>query len=401
MEKKKTTNAKKATTKKVVKKETAKKQVKNTKESKKPVAKEKIKDVVLEERLKKQKKQGFKTWFTNLSLNQTIIGCTIVILILLIVLIAVSVRNTKLKNGDEIVVKVNGKTVTAEELYTKLKATNGRSVAIDQIDDYIINKEYKTTDAMRTQAETSMKNYKSQYGTQYNSMLSYYGVSTDAEFKELLIKQTKLSKITDDYIKANLTEREKKAYYESNIVGDIRASHILISFNYASDATDDEKTKAEAAAKTKAEEVITKLKNGGDFAKLAKEYSDDSGTKSNGGDLGYFNKGQMESAFETAVYALDLNEYTKEPVKTSYGYHIIMKTGQKDKPSYKDSKEKIVEGLVTEKESDTTLYYKAMAALRKKYKMVIKDKTIKSDYDAYNQKNFTTTTTTTTTTSSN
>src|SRR5574344_2649085 len=113
MEKKKTTNAKKATTKKVVKKETAKKQVKNTKESKKPVAKEKIKDVVLEERLKKQKKQGFKTWFTNLSLNQTIIGCTIVILILLIVLIVVSVRNTKLKNGDEIVVKVNGKTVNA------------------------------------------------------------------------------------------------------------------------------------------------------------------------------------------------------------------------------------------------------------------------------------------------
>ena len=109
----------------------------------------------------------------------------------------------------------------------------------------------------------------------------------------------------------------------------------------------------------------------------------------------------MLEEFEKAAYKLNVNEYTLEPVKTTYGYHIIMKTGEKKKPSYKKSKETIIEKLVDEKKTnDSTISVKAMVNLREKYNIKIKDKTIKSDYDNY-IKESTTTTTTTTTSSSN
>ena len=81
----------------------------------------------------------------------------------------------------------------------------------------------------------------------------------------------------------------------------------------------------------KLKDLIKKLNDGEDFATLAKENSDDTGSAANGGDLGYFNKGEMVKEFEDAAYNLKVNEYTKEPVKTTYGYHIILKTGEKDK----------------------------------------------------------------------
>lgn len=396
---KKENTAKKTETKKTtVKKATTKKPVKKA-EPKKEVKKEvKVVDTHEIKKNKTKKECKLVTWFNSLTLEQIIIGCTIIIAILLIVLISVSTKNTKTKNGDDIVISVDGKTITANELYKELKEQGGQTVAINLIDEYILNKEYKTTDEMKKAAESTIENYKNTYGDNYESFLEYNGIKNDAALKELLIKNSKLNNVTEDYIKENLTEKEMKKYYEENIFGDIEAKHILISTELDEDATDEEKEAKDKEAKAKAEEIIKKLKNGEDFSKLAKEYSDDEGSKENNGSLGYFNTGDMVEEFEKAAYALDVNEYTTEPVKTTYGYHIIMKTGQKEKPSYKKSKDTIKEKLVeTKKEEDSTISVKAMIALRKKYKMTIKDKTVKSDYNAYIK----TATTTTTTTSSN
>lgn len=385
--KKKATNT---TAKKVTKKATVKKA---------EVKEEKVVDTY-EAKLKKEKKDSkLKRWFNNLTLEQIIIGGVVIIAILLIVLIAVSTKNTKTKNGDDIVVSVDGKTITANELYKELKKQNGQTVAINLVDEYILNKEYKTTDEMKKSAESTIETYKNTYGESYESFLQYNGIADDAELKDLLIKNSKLTNVTEDYIKENLTEKEMKTYYDEKIVGDIEAKHILISTETDENASDEEKEAKENEAKTKAEEIIEKLKNGEDFSTLAKEYSDDEGSKENGGDLGYFNTGDMVEEFETAAYKLDVSEYTTEPVKTTYGYHIIMKTGQKDKPSYKKSKDTIKEKLVEQKkEEDSTISVKAMIALRKKYNIKIKDKTIKSEYNSYIKS---ATTTTTTTTSSN
>lgn len=359
-----------------------------------PKKEDKIVDTYEAKRKEEKKKCKLVSWFNNLTLEQIIIGGVIVIAILLIILIGVSTKNTKTKNGNDIVVSVDGKTITANDLYKELKKQSGQSVAINLIDDYILGKEYKTTDDMKKSAQATIDNYKSTYGDSYEQFLQYNGIANDTELKDLLIKNSKLTKVTEDYIKDTLTEKEMKKYYDEKIFGDIEAKHILVSSETDDDATDEEKEAKEKEAKAKAEEIIEKLKNGEDFSKLAKEYSDDEGSKENGGDLGYFNTGDMVEEFETAAYNLDVNAYTTEPVKTTYGYHIIMKTGQKDKPSYKKSKDTIKEKLVEEKkEEDSTISVKAMVALRKKYNIKIKDKTVKSDYNNYIKTATTTTTT--------
>ncbi|MFZ5391176.1 MAG: protein translocase subunit SecD, partial [Patescibacteria group bacterium] len=85
--------------------------------------------------------------------------------------------------------------------------------------------------------------------------------------------------------------------------------------------------KANEEVKTKAEQVLTRVKAGEDFAKLAKEFSEDPGSKDSGGDLGYFGKGIMVPEFEQAVWNLPVNQITDQLVKTQFGYHIIKKTG--------------------------------------------------------------------------
>lgn len=381
---KKTGTAKKSTTKKVnsnkdTKKESKKAPAKNIKAEKVNVTKEVVTKV------EKEKEKGkIAKWFSNLTLDQIVLGGIALIALLLIILIIVASRNTKLPDGDEVVLKVNGKKVTANELYTKLKSQNGRSVAIDMIDSYIIDKEYKTTDEMKNSAKSTIDNYKNTYGDSYESFLAYNGISNDAELKDILIKNSKLTKATEAYVKDNITDAEMKKYYDDSIKGDIKASHILIKFSYNDDATEEEKNANKEETKKKAQELIDRIKNGEDFATLAKEYSEDEGSKSSGGDLGFFNTGSMEENFEKAAYNLDVNEYTKEPVETSYGYHVILKTDEKEKPSYDTSKDIIIDKLINEKmTNDSTVSLKAMANLRKKYNLKIYDKTIKNDYNTY------------------
>ena len=384
---KKTVNSKttKVNTKKAVpkKKEAKKVDTKNT------TVKEDVKvdtKVAKEKKIKRESK--IKRWFNNLSLEQIII-----ISILLIILIGVATKNTKLKNGKDIVIKASGKVITADDLYKELKSQNGRAVAINILDTYILDKEYKTTDEMKESAKATIQNYKNNYKDNYQSFLEYNGIKDDTELKNLLIKNNKLTLATEKYIKDNLTEKEMNDYYETSIVGDIEAKHILIAYEEDEKLTDEENDAKKEEAKKKAEEVIEKLKNGEDFDALAKKYSDDKSNKDNGGSLGYFNKGDMVEAFEEAAYKLEVNTYTTEPVETEYGYHVIMKTGQKDKPSYKKAKKTIIEKLVESKKEDQTMSVKAMDSLRKKYKMNIKDKTVKTDYNSYIKDAVTTTTT--------
>lgn len=92
-----------------------------------------------------------------------------------------------------------------------------------------------------------------------------------------------------------------------------RASHILFMVN---DEKDDAKVKREA------ESVLARIKNGEDFAALAKKYGSDS-TKDNGGDLGWFSKGMMVPEFEDAVFKLEPGQLADDLVQTQYGYHIV------------------------------------------------------------------------------
>ncbi len=95
----------------------------------------------------------------------------------------------------------------------------------------------------------------------------------------------------------------------------LRARHILVA---------DEVT---------AKDLIEKLKNGADFAELAREYSTDTGSGAQGGDLGWFGKNAMVAEFETAAYALENpGDFTLEPVQSQFGYHIIQLMGKMNRP---------------------------------------------------------------------
>lgn len=294
-------------------------------------------------------------------------------------------HETTLKNGEEVVASLNGKKFTAEDLYDKLKSQGGETALVNMIDEYILNKEIKTDEDAETYADSQLESYKTQYknyGMDFEEALNKSGYANEDEFKDSLIIQYKKKAATESYVEDNLTDAEIDKYYEDNIYGDIEAKHILIAPETKDDMSDEEKEEAEKRAKKEAEKLIKKLDKGAKFEDLAKKYSDDSGTASKGGAL-TVTYGEVVDEFWNATNKLEDGKYTSEPVKTEYGYHIIYRESQKEKPKLKDVKDTIVSKLVDEKiDEDSTLETQAMVALREKYKMSIKDSEIENDYNA-------------------
>ena len=194
----------------------------------------------------------------------------------------------------------------------------------------------------------------------------------------------KRQKAVKEHVKDEIKDKEIKKYYEENTQGQVKASHILISIDAKKDASDDEKKAAEDKAKKQAEKVIKELEKGKKFEDLAKKYSSDSATASNGGDLGYFDLNDMVSEFSNAVKELKKDEYTKEPIKTEYGYHIILKKDQKAKPKLKTVKKDIIDKLAEQKlNNDNSLYYTALKEIREENKIKWNDDSLKKAYNDY------------------
>ena len=289
-----------------------------------------------------------------------------------------------LKNGEEVVAKLDGKSITAEDLYDELKKQGGAITLTNMIDAFVVNKEIKTDDDAKSYADAQLSSYKKSYqsyGQDFNAALTSAGYADENEFKDELILEYKKNIVTENYVKDELTDDEIQKYYDDNIYGDIEARHILISPNTKDDMTDDEKDKAEEKAKKEAEDIIKKLDEGEDFADLAKEYSDDEGTASKGGKL-TVTYGSVVDEFWDGVNELKDGEYSKEPVKSEYGYHIIYRIKQKEKPKLDDVKDDVIDKLTEEKiNNDSTLQTRALVALRKKYNLEISDDELKKSYD--------------------
>jgi peptidyl-prolyl cis-trans isomerase C len=138
------------------------------------------------------------------------------------------------------------------------------------------------------------------------------GLASDAKVKERLAlaeKQIARERYVEKALEGKSTDEALRKKYEELLFNnprqeEVHASHILV--------------KDEATAK----DVIARLNKGEDFAKLAKEFSIDP-SKDNGGDLGYFVKGMMVKEFGDAAFVMKKGEYSKEPVKTQFGYHVI------------------------------------------------------------------------------
>jgi len=123
-----------------------------------------------------------------------------------------------------------------------------------------------------------------------------------------------------------VTDQDLQAYYDQHreefrVPEQVKVAHILIKTPLpAPGAKEDEKAIADARAK--AEDVLKQVKAGGDFAKLAGQYSDDPGSAKNGGELGWIGRGRTVPEFEKAAFSLGKGQ-TSDLVKSSYGFHII------------------------------------------------------------------------------
>ena len=333
---------------------------------------------------KKEVKNTQKTF--NVKDNLNVIGGAIIILLLAInIILIINGHKVKLSDGKEIIASIDGKDFVADDLFDELKEQYGSNNLLNMIDKYIISKEVKDDSDAKTKAKENLESIRSQYesaGYEWETVLTQYGYSNEDELLNELTTSIQKENVAKQYLKDNLTDAEINEYYENQVYGTYTVKHILIKPATTDSMTDEEKSAAEDAAKAKAQEVIDKLNNGEDFTSLVKEYSEDTGSVDNEGLVENFTKGDVDDAFFTETNNLKNGEYSKEPVKSSYGYHVILRVSSTDKKALKDIKDEVMEKIVENKLSDdSTLYTKTWVDIRKKYNFTINDTTLKNAYE--------------------
>ena len=302
-----------------------------------------------------------------------------ILITVLVVVIIWPDRIATLKDGTQPVAEIDGYTVTANDLYEDMKDVYSISSLLDKIDNKILEEKYPETDEMndelKQQAESYYSAYKQYYKMDKETFLSNNGFGSEKAFLEYLRLQYRRNKYAEDYIKTLISDKEVEKYYEDKVYGDINTKHILVKVD--SSASDEDKKKAENLAK----EIISKLNNGKSFDDVKEEYKDQITYE----ELGYKSyNANLESAYMEAMQKLENNSYSKEPVKTSYGYHVIYRIDQKEKPALEDVKEEIIDSLVSEKKSeDKNISYVALDKMREESGLKFSDTVLEKKYNTY------------------
>jgi peptidyl-prolyl cis-trans isomerase C len=246
----------------------------------------------------------------------------------------------------DILARVNGEAVKKEDFDRMIKTMESRAGqpipadrrdeimrgALDQLITYtVLSQESKNRGIKVEPAEidAKMAQLKAQFPTQqaFDKALKDRGMSVESLRKDAQVDLS-VTKLMDAEV-ATLpgpSDAEAKEFYDKNPDKfkeneQVRASHILIRVDEKADAATKQKARAEIDA------VLKQAKAGADFAKLAQEHSQD-GSASQGGDLNYFNKGQMVGPFDKVAFELKPGQLS-DVVTTQFGYHIIKVTDKK------------------------------------------------------------------------
>lgn len=350
-----------------------------TKTTKKEVKTQPKKEVKIEKETKIQSKKNYEQYGCIALL---LVACLLLAIILIVIIKGTEVQ---LSNGKEVIASLKGKNIVSEDLFNEMKSKYGTTVLVNMVDEYIVSKEIKNNDEAKESAKAQLDSLKQQYESQnmdFNTVLANYGYDSEEQLLNEMIMEANKEIVAKKYIKKAITDDEINKYYEEEIYGDYNAKHILIKPDTSDDANEEEQEAAEEKAKKEAEEIIKKLDNGEKWDDLVKKYSDDEGSKDDKGLIENFTKGDVVDEFFNAVLDLKDNEYTKKPVKSEYGYHIILRVSASKKPSLKDSKTTILDNLVDEKISnDSNLISNTWVDIRKQYKLDIKDTKVKKTYN--------------------
>ena len=286
-------------------------------------------------------------------------------------------RIATLKDGTQPVANLGDKVITADDLYASMKEFYSINRLLNDVDDMILSEKYPSDSAMEDQIKSTADyyytTYEKSYGYTKEQFLTQYGFNNEKDFLDSLRLDYRKNKYYDEYALSLVTDKEIQKYYDDEVYGDVDSKHILVSTG--DDGLSDEE------AKKLANEIIDKLNKGTSWDDVVKEYKD----KIVSEDLGYnaFNA-SLESAYLKECKNLAVNTYSKTPVLTSYGYHIVFKKAQKDKPKLEDVKDDIKDILADQKkEKDNNLYYKALIKMREDAKLEFVDSKFDEAYKKY------------------
>jgi peptidyl-prolyl cis-trans isomerase C len=286
--------------------------------------------------------------------------------------------------SNEVAAKVNGVPITATELnrsfltqvqvpYASVQEDPRAKQVLRQILDNLIDRELLLQEAKTLkmsvppqQLDAELQKIVQRFPSQeaFEQALTAQNFTLDSVKKDMegqMLRQQLVKKEILD--KTTVSTNDVQSFYEKNKEKyaeeeQVRARHILIKVPQEASATDD------ANLKKKAGDVLKRAKKGEDFAALAKEFSED-GSRTDGGDLGFFGRGQMVGAFEEVAFTLKPGQVS-DLVRTQFGYHIIKVDERKPAKSlsYEEAKEQVKEDIT--REQTLSRYQEYMAALRSK-----------------------------------
>ena len=276
------------------------------------------------------------------------------------------------KKAEEVAAFVNGEPITASSVQGEIngilsrfqaqgrKPTDAEMASLrESVLDKMIKLELLSQESKKagisvssTDIDNELKGYKKGFPDDkaFAKALREAGL-TEAVLRKQIGKNLAIQKFIDAKFKGKVqvTEQEAKDFYNKNPEKFkqpelAHARHILI-LSKESDPKAEKDSKRE-----KLVQIKKKLKEGGDFAALAKQYSEDPGSKERGGDLGFFPRGQMVKPFDEAVFKMNPGDIS-DIVETEFGYHLIKLEEKKPAKtvSFDEAKAKITAYLTQEK----------------------------------------------------
>jgi len=182
--------------------------------------------------------------------------------------------------------------------------------------------------------EMAMKHSQDQFSAPIGGDLFYLTAGLlPIEFEDAVYK-TEPGQIYPEVLQTKFGYHIIKVTEKQERIPAIQGSHILIDFKNEASELDT------IAAKSKVDSILTLVRGGEDFSRLASEFSEDPGSKEKGGDLGFFERRMMVKEFDEAAFNLDTNQVS-DVVKTNFGFHIIKLTGKKPYPTYEEDRENL------------------------------------------------------------
>lgn len=311
-----------------------------------------------------------ENFFTKKTIITFVIGLIVGLLVMFLI--------NWFANGSA-VAKVNGQTISKNDVYKLTSAYTPIEIILSAIDNKILDKGYELDEATKQdiddEAQEYIETYETYYGYTEEEFLSANGFENYEEFIADLTLYYQRNLYYYNYVETLLEEGAVEKYYDENAFGEIDSKHILVK---TSDDLDDK------AALKLAKEIIKKLNKGEDFDTVASDYEEKYSDNVVDEKLGYIDfSSSIEESYVNALKELEEGTYSKTPVETSYGYHIIYCIDKKEKGEMTTMDRINILSTLVEDLEDVEEYNAILIKMREENGLKFYDKSLKEKYEDF------------------